>query len=185
MSLRKRSGGSQSARELVDRLTLLDPAKSVSSSAIDSAARKHGFRIPVELRELLLRTNGGIPTLGFYADKIWDHIRVARFLPVTFARRDGSTIESTISRHKSSWLPDQQVPFAEDDGGNLFCFHRADGIVSFLDHEGDTPTRLCASMRDFFLGLTDIDSEGDRIVAKVPSASALAPTKRKAKPRAR
>lgn len=171
----------------MDRLTLLDPAKPVSSSAIDSAARKHDFRIPVELRELLLRTNGGIPTLGFYADKTWDHIRVARFLPFTFARRDGATIESTISRYKSSWLPDQQVPFAEDDGGNLFCFHGADGTVSFLDHEGDTPTRLCASMADFFLGLTDIDSEGDRIVAKVPSASAttLAPTKRKAKPRAR
>jgi hypothetical protein len=149
--------------------------------------------VPFDLQPEISSGSGGTATLNFQhfpgraPDKTWDHIRVARFLPFTFARRDGATIESTISRYKSSWLPDQQVPFAEDDGGNLFCFHGADGTVSFLDHEGDTPTRLCASMGDFFLGLTDIDSEGDRIVAKVPSASAttLAPTKRKAKPRAR
>lgn len=138
---------------------------------LDRIEQKFHIKIPKEMREHYLAYNGGRPERTVFTDKNGDEYFVDRFIPVR--ERYKRPLEKTLVllRADDGVIPDWLIPFAEEDGGNLFCFsvREADpGAVYYYNHEfeyGEDPeehiTWLAESLTAFLNALTENEEDGD------------------------
>ena len=138
---------------------------------LDRIEQKYHVKIPSEIREHCLAYNGGYPEKPVFTDKNGNEYSVDLFIPV----RDGKKrpMEKTLEllRADDDVIPDWLIPFAEEDGGNLFCFSVREsdfGAIYYYDHEfeyGEDPeehiTWLSESITAFINALTENEDDED------------------------
>ena len=138
---------------------------------LDRIEQKFHIKIPKEMREHYLAYNGGYPERPVFTDKNGDGYVVDLFIPVRDGRK--RPLEKTLSllRGDNGVIPDWLIPFAEEDGGNLFCFSVREsdlGAIYYYDHEfeyGEDPedhiTYLAESITAFINALTENEDDED------------------------
>ncbi len=138
---------------------------------LDRIEKKFHVKLPAEVREHCLSYNGGYPERSVFTDQNGDEYFVDLFIPV----RDGRErpMEKTLGllRADEGTIPDRLIPFAEEDGGNLFCFSVREsdfGAVYYYDHEfeyGEDPEEhiayLAESITVFINSLTEDEEDED------------------------
>lgn len=119
------------------------------------------MKIPAAVREHYLTYDGGYPESPFLQTKTAIHTMLAGLFQ--------SAVEKAVCRkilailREDEAIPDWLIPFADEDGGNLFCFsvREADcGAIYYYDHEfeyGENPeehvTYLAESITTFINSL--------------------------------
>ncbi len=138
---------------------------------LDRIEQKFHVKIPADVREHCLAYNGGYPEKPIFTDKNGNEYSVDLFIPV----RDGKkrSMEKTLEllRADDGVIPEWLIPFAEEDGGNLFCFSVREsdlGAIYYYDHEfeyGEDPeehiTWLAESITAFISALTENEDDED------------------------
>ena len=138
---------------------------------LDRIEQKFHVKIPADVREHCLAYNGGYPEKPIFTDKNGDEYFVDLFIPV----RDGKKrpMEKTLEllRADDGVIPEWLIPFAEEDGGNLFCFSVREsdfGAIYYYDHEFEYGedleehiTWLAESITAFINALTEDEDDGD------------------------
>ena len=138
---------------------------------LDRIEQKFHVKIPADVREHCLAYNGGYPEKPIFTDKNGNEYSVDLFIPV----RDGKKrpMEKTLEllRADDDVIPDWLIPFAEEDGGNLFCFSVREsdfGAIYYYDHEfeyGEDPeehiTWLSEAITAFINALTENEDDED------------------------
>ncbi|MDE5588525.1 MAG: SMI1/KNR4 family protein [Acetatifactor sp.] len=88
--------------------------------------------------------NGGYPEKPVFTDKNENTYIVDWFIPVSGGKE--RSVENTLRLlREDEAIPDWLIPFADEDGGSLFCFsvREADyGAIYYYDHEfeyGENP----------------------------------------------
>ena len=111
------------------RWSLIKPLS--DNTLLDAFELKFNYKIPAELRDLIVKYNEGIPEENVF-DKPEEGMELHRLLSFEEQRRGGAY---TCAQH---FIKDGQLrvlPFARDSFGNLICMK--DGKVVFWDHELD------------------------------------------------
>lgn len=138
---------------------------------LDRIEQKFHVKIPGEMREHYLAYNGGRPERTVFTDKNGDEYFVDLFIPVRerFKRPLEKRLE--LLRADDGVIPDWLIPFAEEGGGNLFCFSVREsdpGAIYYYNHEfeyGEDPeeqiTWLAESLTAFLNALTENEEDGD------------------------
>lgn len=138
---------------------------------LDRIEQKFHVKIPADVREHCLAYNGGYPEKPIFTDENGNEYSVDLFIPV----RDGKkrSMEKTLEllRADDGVIPEWLIPFAEEDGGNLFCFSVREsdlGAIYYYDHEfeyGEDPeehiTWLAESITAFISALTENEDDED------------------------
>ncbi len=138
---------------------------------LDRIEQKFHVKIPADVREHCLAYNGGYPEKPIFTDENGNEYSVDLFIPV----RDGKKrpMEKTLEllRADDGVIPEWLIPFAEEDGGNLFCFSVREsdfGAIYYYDHEfeyGEDPeehiTWLAESITAFISALTENEDDED------------------------
>lgn len=138
---------------------------------LDRIEQKFHVKIPADVREHCLAYNGGYPEKPIFTDENGNEYSVDLFIPV----RDGKKrpMEKTLEllRADDGVIPEWLIPFAEEDGGNLFCFSVREsdlGAIYYYDHEfeyGEDPeehiTWLAESITAFINALTENEDDED------------------------
>lgn len=144
----------------------LNPSPAITANDIDAIEKALQVVIPKKVQEHYLAHNGGMPRPNCYwfiGDGIEWH-RIRTFFPMKYPE-GGRTLEKVyrLGIDKDDLIRNL-VPFADDEGGNYFCFDET-GRVFFYpldawDHElsrqenkEKTPEFLCSSFQAFVLGL--------------------------------
>jgi SMI1-KNR4 cell-wall len=157
----------------IDFLTPPQPADEANAAA---AERRLGRRIPNAYREFLLQErNGGrpVPNVCILPEARRVGVGVTDFLGV--GHPDDTDLVRVAVQYRDR-VPDDMLPVAHAEGGNLVCLSLGDhepGAVFFWDHEeeadeGEPPTRgnlhwIAGSLRDFAAALRpmlDVAAEG-------------------------
>lgn len=147
----------------IDFLTPPQPADEATAVA---AERRLGRRIPDAYREFLLQErNGGrlVPNVCVLPEARRVGVGVTDFLGV--GRPDETDLVRVAVQYRDR-VPDDMLPVAHAEGGNLVCLSLSDhdpGAVFFWDHEeeadeGERPTRenlhwIAGSLREFAAAL--------------------------------
>lgn len=87
---------------------------------LDRIEQKFHVKIPAEVREHCLAYNGGYPEKPVFTDKNGDEYSVDLFIPVRDGRKRPMEETLRLLRADDGVIPDWLIPFAEEDGGNLF-----------------------------------------------------------------
>ena len=138
---------------------------------LDRIEQKFHVKIPADVREHCLAYNGGYPEKPIFTDENGNEYSVDLFIPV----RDGKKrpMEKTLEllRADDGVIPEWLIPFAEEDGGNLFCFSVREsdlGAIYYYDHEfeyGEDPeehiTWLSEAITAFINALTENEDDED------------------------
>ena len=130
--------------------------------------QKFHMKIPAAVREHYLTYNGGYPENSVFTDKNGNTYSVDRFIPIS--GRKGLSVEKVLALlREDNAIPEWLIPFADENGGNLFCFsvREADrGAIYYYDHEfeyGENPeehvTFLAESITAFINSL--VENEDD------------------------
>jgi hypothetical protein len=147
-------------RNASDKVTLDD---------IRGLASRLSIAIPEQVRTFYLAQNGGIPTLPCWMMENGEWHCIQSFLPMKYGKR---TLESVyLMGVEKGYLAKNMVPFANDAGGNYFCFdHRGQvyfyamdgwrGDVSLDENRKKAAQWLTGSFRAFIAGLV-ADPEAD------------------------
>ena len=150
---------------------ILDASGKAKKEDLDRIEQKFHVKIPADVREHCLAYNGGYPEKPIFTDKNGNEYSVDLFIPV----RDGKkrSMEKTLEllRADDGVIPEWLIPFAEEDGGNLFCFSVREsdlGAIYYYDHEfeyGEDPeehiTWLAESITAFISALTENEDDED------------------------
>ena len=140
---------------------------------LDRIEQKYHVKIPSEIREHCLVYNGGYPEKPVFTDKNGNEYSVDLFIPV----RDGKKrpMEKTLEllRADDDVIPDWLIPFAEEDGGNLFCFSVREsdfGAIYYYKHKfeyGEDQEEhiiyLAESITAFINALTENEDSEDNL----------------------
>lgn len=124
--------------------------------------QKFRMKIPAAVREHYLNYDGGYPESSIFTDKNGNTYNVGWFIPISSGKK--WSVEETLALlREDEAIPDWLIPFADEDGGNLFCFsvREADcGAIYYYDHEfeyGENPeehvTYLAESITTFINSL--------------------------------
>jgi hypothetical protein len=100
---------------------------------LDGVQKRLGIVFPLEFREHYLKYNGGTPQPNCFPFD-GDYYCVHQFFPITSDRDPSLTLEHTYELVKDA-LPHDLVPFADDAGGDFFCFSSAKssfGTIYFI-----------------------------------------------------
>jgi cell wall assembly regulator SMI1 len=119
-----------------------DQGKSLSEKSLAAFEARLGARLPIDYREFLLSTNGGVPevelTFTFVEDGKPSGTVVSRFFALAEESNldtlDGK-IETFIDSHR---MPQWFLPVARDAFGNQICISLAQedfGTIHFWNHE--------------------------------------------------
>ncbi len=137
---------------------------------LDCIEQKFQVKIPAAVREHYLIYNGGYPQKPVFTDKNENTYVVDWFIPVSGKKE--RSVENTLRLlREDEGIPDWLIPFADEDGGNLFCFsvREADyGAIYYYDHEfeyGENPeehvTCLAESIVTFINSLGEDEDDED------------------------
>lgn len=136
---------------------------------LDRIEQKFHVKIPAEVREHCLAYNGGYPEKPVFTDKNGDEYSVDLFIPVRDGRKRPMEETLRLLRADDGVIPDWLIPFAEEDGGNLFCFSVREsdfGAIYYYNHEfeyGEDPeehvTCLAESITVFINSMTEDEDD--------------------------
>lgn len=136
---------------------------------LERIEQKFKVKIPAAVKEHYLAYNGGYPEKPVFTDKSGNIYIVGWFIPVCGGTK--RSVESTLRllREDEAIIPDWLIPFADEDGGNLFCFSVREkdyGVIYYYDHEfeyGENPeehvTYLAESITTFINSLAEEEDE--------------------------
>lgn len=109
---------------------------SLTEKEVENVVKKLAFEIPIEYREFLQQTNGGIPVPDAvkHEGKYWDNVSCFYSVRNNLCSDD---LFRNIEEYKEM-LPSHYLPIGESPGGNLYCLSlRSEdfGSVYFWDHD--------------------------------------------------
>ncbi|MCX7746060.1 MAG: SMI1/KNR4 family protein [Clostridia bacterium] len=117
-------------------------SKSISDEDLLEIEKKYGFTFPQDIRDHYLTYNGGEPEMYVFIDEGYKYI-IQRFIPIKHRKTmDSEILEDILDmlRTADKILPDWLIPFADDPGGNLYCFSLnkdEEGVIYFWEHDYD------------------------------------------------
>jgi hypothetical protein len=122
--------------------------ESLNETDFQGVERELGVRLPREVRDHYLQYNGGIPEHPCWKlDWGDEYSRVSTFLPMKYTLRRGRNVESVYRNGiDGEYLVRGLVPFANDEGGNYYCFNEH-GEVFFYAGINRSPTRRTREKR--------------------------------------
>lgn len=141
----------------------IDAEQPVTSTDLAEVERSLDFIFPPQFRSHYLTHNGGSPRRCLFHGKETIHV-VNQFLPIKYGRKD-YRFEDVYRDLKveRGILPKHLVAFADDPGGDFYCFSVRDqdagSIWLYIGEYGDEPKRaskfLAPSLADFLAGLRE------------------------------
>lgn len=112
--------------------------KKVSINDIDYVEKQLKIKIPSQLKDFILKQNGGIPENNVWIDKSdeYDYVSIQEFIPIKHYKifdNDKNYLMNGIAEKlwSESILPKTLLPFAKDAGGNYFCISLTDGQIYY------------------------------------------------------
>lgn len=147
---------------------ILDVEESATLNDIRMIENKFGFTMPKDFVNHYLKYNGGYPEKNVFVDDKNNRYAVDYFIPIKSS--NGLDLKETLrllndENIKPNWL----IPFADEEGGNLFCYslHENElGAIYYYNHEfeyGDNPEEhvkyLAKSLIIFIESLIENDEE--------------------------
>lgn len=111
---------------------------------LERIEQKFQVKIPAAVREHYLAYNGGYPEKPVFTDKSGNAYIVGWFIPVCGEKKLSVEKMLRLLREDEA-IPNWLIPFADDAGGNLFCFSVREedyGAIYYYDHEfeyGENP----------------------------------------------
>jgi hypothetical protein len=82
------------------------------------------IKLPDEVKSHYLAYNGGVPQRPCWQLEDGEFHRVGVFLPMKYGLAGGRTVETVYAKGtKGGYLTKDLIPFANDEGGNYFCFN--------------------------------------------------------------
>lgn len=132
---------------------LIGSSPSVTEKELDGVEAALGLRFPGELRDMLLKNNGGVLDNDrcIYQNEHYEY-DIKYFLPVLHVKSDGiMTAERlyTLLSGEKKLIPENMLPFAIDGGGFPFCINMTDGSVHFISLESQKDNYLEPNLDDF------------------------------------
>ena len=137
--------------------------RSIRPDDLAEVERTFGFTFPIEFRAHYVAINGGLPKRHHFENNGTVYV-VQSILPIKYGR-DGGLFEDVNRdlRIEEQILPEHLVAFADDPGGDFYCFSvRAQDAGSIWIYRGeysDEPERaiqfLASSLRAFLAGLSE------------------------------
>lgn len=150
--------------------TILGTHGKADNRDLDRIEKEFHIKIPEAIREHFLSYNGGYPERPVFVCENGDTYIVDYFMTIEGAKEGME--ESIRLLRDDEILPGWLIPFADEEGGNLFCFSVREsdyGAIYYYDHEfeyGEEPeehvTYVAESLTVFINSLVeDEDEEGD------------------------
>lgn len=142
---------------------LINTEKSVTNEDILEIEKKYSFKFPNDFRDHYLTFNGGDLERYIFKDEHGYKYVVQCFIPIKYG---GRTLENVLDILRvDPILPEWLIPFADDPGGDQFCFSLKEddiGAVYYWSHEyeyGDDPEEhvwyLAKSLKVFIESMID------------------------------
>lgn len=117
-------------------------------NAIDAFEKEHSITFPSDLKEILLKNNGGRPSLKYYDTKTEKDKEFKTLL--SFNEED---IETIYKHYPLDSSDETLTPFASDPAGNYFVIK--DRKICLWNHESDTTVFIANTFSDFLMTLHD------------------------------
>lgn len=117
-------------------------------SSIDKFESEHGFSFPKDLKDILLKYNGGRPTRKYFdvgSEKDKEFKTLLSF--------NESDIETIYKCYPLNSADKTLIPFASDPAGNYFVLK--DNAVCLWNHETDKTVFLAPTFTEFLQMLHD------------------------------
>lgn len=148
----------------------LDTKKGLTENEILNFEKKHNIIMPEEVKKHYLMYNGGYPEKSVFVLEDDERKYIVNYF-FSIECGEGLALEKFLPLlDDENIFPKWLVPFADDEGGNLFCYSIKDsdnGAVYFYDHEfeygenvEDHIVFLSSSLVDFINSLVE-DEEDD------------------------
>lgn len=146
----------------------LDLAPQISEEYLQQLEKKYSFIMPSMVKKHVLKYNGGYPEKNVFIGKDGERYSVAYFIPIKY---EDYHLEKVLDLLRDNEIfPEWLIPFADDDGGNFFCYSLRNseiGAIYYYSHEfdyGEDPenqgTYLSSSF-DAFIDALEMDEEDD------------------------
>ena len=144
---------------------ILETKDNILETDLQELEKRFNFKFPSSISDYYLLYNGGYPEKSLYIGNDKDYV-VDYFIPVK--NEKGQSLFSILpllndEKIKPKWL----IPFADEEGGNLFCFsisEKDNGAIYYYNHEfeyGENPENhimyLSESLPDFINSLVVYD----------------------------
>lgn len=145
---------------------ILGTKDNILETDLQELEKRFNFKFPSSIRDHYLLYNGGYPEKSLYVGNDSKDYVVDYFIPVK--NEKGQSLFSILpllndEKIKPKWL----IPFADEEGGNLFCFsisEKDNGAIYYYNHEfeyGENPENhimyLSESLPDFINSLVEYD----------------------------
>lgn len=118
------------------------------ASSIDRFEAEHGFSFPKDLKEILLKYNGGRPSKKYFDTETEKDKEFKTLLSF-----NDSDIETIYKSYPLDSADKTLVPFASDPAGNYFVLK--DNSVWLWNHETDKTVFLASTFTEFLQALHD------------------------------
>jgi hypothetical protein len=129
---------------------------------------KYNFKFPSFIREHYLLYNGGYPEKSLFVGGDNQEYVVDYFIPIK-NDHGRNLFEVLYLLIDEKIIPNWLIPFADEPGGNLFCFNiseKDNGAIYYYNHEfeyGDNPENhivyLAESLPNFINALVEYEDE--------------------------
>ncbi len=136
----------------------------VDAETLSKVEKQYDFRFPDEYKSFLLQSNGGKinPRNFTFGAEDYEGSRIDKFLAVYSGEHDNFEKYFQMYKKDAQRLPDNLVPIAHDDGGNLICISvdgNDCGAIYFWDHEYELEDEeniflIKSSFNEFLAALT-------------------------------
>ena len=147
---------------------ILATHKGIEEKDLNNLEKRLHVKMPKAVREHFLTYNGGYPEKPVFVCEDGDMYVVDYFIPIK--EEKGQNVEKILKLLRDDKaIPDWLIPFADEEGGNLFCFSVREsdsGSIYYYDHEfeyGDDPEEhvkyLAKSIDIFINSLIDDEEE--------------------------
>jgi hypothetical protein len=139
-----------------------EPPPPATAEQVEAAEAELGGPLPEEHRRFLLQHNGGYVEPNVFADRFAVHQFFSAGESGDDDVRDLVEVrrEHDVDGDPTLAIPERCLPFAMDEGGNLYCFDReSDDSVVLWHHDAaedeDPFEPVAASFGEFWDGLED------------------------------
>jgi len=117
----------------------VNPEKEITIKDINAVETKYNFIFPEDFKEHYLTYNGGEPERYVFVDEDEDEYIVTQFIPIKYDEESGRNLEYCLDTLRvGKVLPDWLIPFADETGGDLYCFslkEGEEGSIYYWSHE--------------------------------------------------
>ena len=115
-------------------------------NAVEKFEKEHGLSFPNDLKEILVRNNGGRPSLKYFDTETEKDKEFKTLLSF-----NESDIETIFKCYPLDSADSTLLPFASTSGGDYFVLQN--GSIHLWNHENDTTTFLSSSFAEFLKSL--------------------------------